>query len=591
MARIGDSIQAGLNQYDPTPWLNASARASASIGDSVSGLLDKFTADIDEKKKFKDDIRSGKEIGKALSTLDPGLEANLAPFLERLDDGEIPESARAQMAQATSALVEAWLNKQTEDRGYGLQARGVDLNERGVALRESAEGRESRVFESNFEDGQRWKEAEMETRAQIAPRLIENTIGVAKEIEASGGIPPISSAGLQNILQTGTPEQKIQVSESFMGMLPQRAKPEFREIPVTIDGQPATATAIFDYDVGRFEIVPVGGGSAGGFSPVSASDLPKGLSKFSNAFNEAGARHGVDPKALAAIAMHETGNGTSPAFLKKNNAMGISNSKGPVAMESVEQSIDKMASLLGNAQGGPYRDTDQISEIAGKYAPVGAGNDPRGLNKFWTDGVASNYRALGGDPSAPVRITPGAAKGKPTPPKTEAELQKEQLEIQKLQGELANQGATRDQDAKKLEDAKAKANRLLETIKKYTYVDESSGALKFNKRLDDAVGFGGGIGKQINRAIDGRTLADQQALERFVEQDLLEATKDLKPVSEDEMKLLMSRRPKVGDKPEAWAAYMEDIKEFIQEKTGEALPTTKEAAYYNEALESLDDAK
>ena len=578
MARIGDSIQAGLNQYDPTPWINASARASASIGDSVSGLLDKFTADIDEKKKFKDDIRSGKEIGKALSALDTEMEKKLAPFIERLDDGEIPESARAQMAQATPALVEAWLNKQTEDRGYGLQARGVDLNERGVALRESAEGRESRVFESNFEDGQRWKEAEMETRAQIAPRLIENTIGVAKEIEASGGIPPISSAGLQNILQTGTPEQKIQVSESFMGMLPKKAKVELKEMPVTIDGQPGSVMVGFNPETGSAQIIPIEPAGLQSFTPVAASDLPKGLSKFSDAFNEAGARYGVDPKALAAIAMHETGNGTSPAFLKKNNAMGISNSEGPVAMGSVEQSIDKMASLLGNAEGGPYRDRDQISEIAGKYAPVGAENDPRGLNKFWTDGVASNYRALGGDPSAPVRITPGAAKGKPAPTKTEAELQKEQLEIQKLQGELANQGATRDQDAKKLEDAKAKTNRLLETISKYTYVDESTGALKFNKRLDDAVGFGGGIGKQINRAIDGRTLADQQALERFVEQDLLEATKDLKPVSEDEMKLLMSRRPKVGDKPEAWADYMDDIRRFVNEKTGESTSKPLSAA-------------
>lgn len=498
MARIGDSIQPGLNQYDPTPWLNASARASASIGDSVSGLLDKFTADIDEKKKFKDDIRSGKEIGKALSTLDPQLEANLAPFLERLDDGEIPESARAQMAQATPALVEAWLNKQSEDRGYGLQARGVDLNERGVALRESAEGRESRVFESNFADGQRWKEAEVETRAQIAPFLMEKATGIAKEIEASGGQPPMSSAALQQILQTGTPEQKIQVSESFMGLLPQRAKPEFRDIPVTIDGQPGTATAAYNPESGRFEIIPVGG-SAGGFSPVSASDLPKGLSKFSNAFNEAGARHGVDPKALAAIAMHETGNGTSPAFLKKNNAMGISNSKGPVAMESVEQSIDKMASLLGNANGGPYRDTDQISEIAGKYAPVGAGNDPRGLNKFWTDGVASNYRALGGDPSAPVRITPGAAKTTATP-KTATEQQIDEARLRNLNVQVENKTA----DLAKQNDAKATARASAEN------------ALGLINQLREHPGFSSAVG--VSLVPDWLPATDRKGAESIIDQ-------------------------------------------------------------------------
>ena len=117
------------------------------------------------------------------------------------------------------------------------------------------------------------------------------------------------------------------------------------------------------------------------------------LGQYSQAFYDAGRKYGVDPKLLMAIAMHETGKGTSAAFLRKNNAMGISpNGGGPRAFSSVEESINYAARLLRKH----YLDQGltTIAAIGGKYAPAGAGNDPRGLNKHWVNGVSKYYKSF-----------------------------------------------------------------------------------------------------------------------------------------------------------------------------------------------------
>ena len=119
----------------------------------------------------------------------------------------------------------------------------------------------------------------------------------------------------------------------------------------------------------------------------------RGLAPYEQAFYDAGKKYGVDPKLLIAIAMHETGKGTSPAFLRKNNAMGISpNGGGPRDFSSVEESIDYAARLLRKH----YLDKGltTIAAIGGKYAPVGADNDPRNLNQHWAKGVRKYYNSL-----------------------------------------------------------------------------------------------------------------------------------------------------------------------------------------------------
>lgn len=123
--------------------------------------------------------------------------------------------------------------------------------------------------------------------------------------------------------------------------------------------------------------------------------LPNSMKGLGPVFEKYGQQYGIDPKLLAAISMHETGRGTSEAFLKGNNAMGVSNSKGPISFSSAEESIQHQAHTLATSPFyARFRQTGKISDLGAQYAPIGAENDPRGLNSDWTSGVTSFYDNL-----------------------------------------------------------------------------------------------------------------------------------------------------------------------------------------------------
>jgi len=88
--------------------------------------------------------------------------------------------------------------------------------------------------------------------------------------------------------------------------------------------------------------------------------------------------------------------------------------------------------------------------------------------------------------------------------------------------------------------------------------------------LDDATGFGEGAGTFLGKMTGGvvgnepKTISAQQVLNRIVEKDLLEASKYLKPVSDDEMKMLKKNRPQITDPPEVWAEYLGDIRAVLK---------------------------
>lgn len=130
--------------------------------------------------------------------------------------------------------------------------------------------------------------------------------------------------------------------------------------------------------------------------------LPKGLQQHADAFVEAGKKYGVDPRLLAAISMQETGGGRSKAINNKNNAMGIMGSSGLKRFQSVQASIESQARSLSR-EGGYYQGADTIGEIAGIYAPVGAKNDPNGLNRHWRNNVTNFFEDLGGNRSDQVK--------------------------------------------------------------------------------------------------------------------------------------------------------------------------------------------
>lgn len=94
---------------------------------------------------------------------------------------------------------------------------------------------------------------------------------------------------------------------------------------------------------------------------------------------------------VVAISKHETGNWTSSLYKNNNNFGGIYNSKDKkfYAYESNEKGLQAFVNLLKNNYFGKGLDT--IEEIGAKYCPVGAENDPTGVNQHWVPKVTQYY--------------------------------------------------------------------------------------------------------------------------------------------------------------------------------------------------------
>ncbi len=131
-------------------------------------------------------------------------------------------------------------------------------------------------------------------------------------------------------------------------------------------------------------------------------------------FVEASTAVGLDPRALVAIAAHETMLETYVPSQAINNAFGL----GPgIAFPSEEAAVRRAARTLGAYYLAEGRTT--LADIGSKWAPIGVANDPTGLNQNWTRGTGLYYAALGGDPTLPVLLdsqqaAPACAGGTPS---------------------------------------------------------------------------------------------------------------------------------------------------------------------------------
>lgn len=94
----------------------------------------------------------------------------------------------------------------------------------------------------------------------------------------------------------------------------------------------------------------------------------------------------INPYLLYSIIRHETANGTSDAIKILNNPGGIMGRNGKLErFRSLESGINQMAGIL------KVHYVDQglitVDQIGAKYCPVGAKNDPTGLNRWWVPKV------------------------------------------------------------------------------------------------------------------------------------------------------------------------------------------------------------
>lgn len=107
---------------------------------------------------------------------------------------------------------------------------------------------------------------------------------------------------------------------------------------------------------------------------------------------------GIDPVLMAAIALHETGRGTSNAVVTKKNPGGLmdprTGSKQLYVFDSLEDGLDVMAKTLHNRIIKDGHNT--IPKLGQVYAPVGADNDPNGLNSHWIPTITTLVADFGG---------------------------------------------------------------------------------------------------------------------------------------------------------------------------------------------------
>lgn len=98
---------------------------------------------------------------------------------------------------------------------------------------------------------------------------------------------------------------------------------------------------------------------------------------------------------IMAISKQETGHWSSSAFKNGNNLGGIMGTNGLKSYDTLEQGIKSMVHLLKNY----YIDKglDTLEKIQTKYCPIGASNDPAGLNNYWLKNTTIFYNEyLGG---------------------------------------------------------------------------------------------------------------------------------------------------------------------------------------------------
>ena len=114
------------------------------------------------------------------------------------------------------------------------------------------------------------------------------------------------------------------------------------------------------------------------------------------AYVSAGLLHNVNPFLLASISIHETGNGTSKILREKNNVAGLmKNGITFRKFESIDESIFWFASLLEKYYIAGGR--NDLESIGAKFCPLGAKNDPTGLNKNWIPNIEAIYTRMVSD--------------------------------------------------------------------------------------------------------------------------------------------------------------------------------------------------
>lgn len=369
-------INAALRDYNP----------DAEDSDSQVGRLDimlrelkpGFQKDSIEKRfKAKDSVTEAKDYGEYVLKQVDNLHKN-GYFGKKAEPGKIGTQ---------DVVADGFLKDTAKLQRLGFSFDPKDSDSQAAQIKAAAEkdpalGQRKFIELWDKRPGGSVMADDIEIYAANALRLGHPSINW----NASGEEDAANAANFSTERKYGIAKTKL---EEFI-----RLNPDAKPADIDAQYKRITGESIKDDAKRKASLIPARPGSGGGETSMR---LPDKLKPLAATFTAEADKHGLDPRFLAAISMHETANGTSSAFRNKNNAMGVSNSSGPISFADSADSIARMARVLASGNG-PYKSARTVAEIAKIYAPAGADNDPGDLNKYWTNSVSKYLRQLGGDP-------------------------------------------------------------------------------------------------------------------------------------------------------------------------------------------------
>ncbi|MBC2373704.1 M23 family metallopeptidase [Listeria booriae] len=109
-------------------------------------------------------------------------------------------------------------------------------------------------------------------------------------------------------------------------------------------------------------------------------------------------KQNIDPALFAAIAMSETGWGKSDAVVSKNNPGGLMDPSTGMSTVQVFATLDEGLEAMGVTLHNRIivDGLNTIEKLGNIYAPLGADNDPNGLNQNWIPTVTAIAEKFGG---------------------------------------------------------------------------------------------------------------------------------------------------------------------------------------------------
>jgi len=117
------------------------------------------------------------------------------------------------------------------------------------------------------------------------------------------------------------------------------------------------------------------------------------LTEKGNVIIKAAREYNICPIFLGAVIMHESDCGRSKFARERNNIAGIYLKGKYHTFDTVDDCIKYTAKLLGGKlYGGGKANT--IGKVQAVYCPVGASNDPKGVNGHWRAGVMHYMRLI-----------------------------------------------------------------------------------------------------------------------------------------------------------------------------------------------------